>query len=336
MSNFFQSVIPFTAYPYAGEAIICNLCGSHARTVICETDRRWKKLRTVACSDCGLMRTDPMPTDAELDHYYRNEYRLDYQMAGSRPPKFHLVRSMREARNRAALLADALKPGARVLDLGCGTGEFLKLAKDKGCEVIGIEPGRTYAEFARSEYGIDVINAPWQQADLPLGGFDVVTCQQVVEHLRDPMAALAAMAQWLKPDGRLYISVPDMRANDKPSFERFHFAHIYGFTPETLDVALRLNGMVAVCAGPLMTTTAVFRKDADLSPGSIIIQDPARAARLAASYRADSVAAHVLGGGYFRHAARRFRKWRRDTFQPRETGSPSAKGAPAISQTSGG
>ena len=332
MSSLIQSVIPFTAYPYTGEAIACNLCGSDAKTVICETDRRWKKLRTVACSDCGLMRTDPMPTDEELDSYYRNEYRLDYQMAGSRPPKFHLVRSMREAHNRAGALANVLKPGARVLDVGCGTGEFLKVAKDKGCEVIGIEPGRTYAEFARSEYGIDVINAPWQQATLPQNGFDVVTCQQVVEHLRDPMAALARMTGWLKPEGTLYISVPDMRSNNKPSFERFHFAHIYGFTPETLEVALKLNGIVPLSGGPLQSTTALFRKDPSLRSEDVVLKDPARAARLAASYGSDSVAGYVFGGGYFRHAAHRFRKWRRDTFQSGETAFKSDKSDAAISQ----
>lgn len=335
MSNFIQGVIPFTAYPYTGEAIGCNLCGSHARTVICETDRRWKKLKTVACSDCGLMRTDPMPTDAELENYYRNEYRLDYQMAGSRPPKFHLVRSEREARHRAVHLADALKPGARVLDLGCGTGEFLKLAKDKGCEVIGIEPGQTYAEFARSEYGIDVINAPWQQADLPLGAFDVVTCQQVVEHLRDPMAAIAAMTAWLKPEGTLYVSVPDMRPNNKPSFERFHFAHIYGFTPETLELALRLNGMVSA-SGKLNATTSVFRKDPGHTPGSVSIKDPARAERLAASYGHDSIAGYVFGGGYFRHAAHRFGKWRQDNFQTKTTVAKADANTLAISRTARG
>lgn len=335
MSSFIQNVMPFTAYPYTGEAIACNLCGSDARTVICKTDRRWKKLKTVACSDCGLMRTDPMPTDAELDDYYRNEYRIDYQMAGNRPPKFHLVRSMREARNRAAHLVDALKPGAKVLDLGCGTGEFLKLAKDMGCEVVGIEPGHTYAAFARSEYGVDVINAPWQQANLPLGGFDVITCQQVVEHLRDPMAALAAMTAWLKPEGVLYVSVPDMRANDKPSFERFHFAHIYGFTAETLDVALRLNGMISISGGPLNTTTAAFRKDPSLSPESIVIKDATRARRLAASYGDDSVASYVFGGGYFRHAAHRFKKWRRDTFQTRTTVPQTDKSNCPVPPTSG-
>ncbi|MGA1341920.1 MAG: class I SAM-dependent methyltransferase [Hyphomonas sp.] len=314
MIQFIRNNLPFTGYPYIGEQIRCNLCGSKERTVICDTDRRWKKLVTVACTDCGLMRTDPMPTDAELELYYRHDYRLDYQLAGDRPPGFHVVRSNREASSRAARLSAFLKPGAKVLDLGCGTGEFLNAAKKAGCEVTGIEPGETYARFARSEYAINVINAPWQQADLPPGSFDLVTCQQVVEHLRDPMAAIAAMVAWLKPEGALYISVPDMRANAKPSFERFHFAHIYGFTAETLDVALRLNQMVSISGERLESTTGVFRKDPALDPASVIVRDRSRTERLVESYRPDSVADYVLRGGYFRHAAHRFGKWRRDAF----------------------
>lgn len=318
MSSFLRNNFPFTAYPYSGEPIACNLCGSDAKTLICSTDRRWKRLTTVACTDCGLMRTDPMPTEAELELYYRNDYHLDYQLAGDRPPKFHSVRSNREARSRAARLAGVLKPGARVLDLGCGTGEFLKIAREKGCQGVGIEPGEAYAKFARAEHGIEVITAPWQQVDLPLASLDVVTCQQVVEHLRDPMAALGAMVSWLKPEGTLYISVPDMRANAEPSFERFHFAHIYGFTPETLGVALRLHRMVPAGGAALDSTTAVIRRDPQIDPASVIVRDPSRARRLAATYGNDSVAAHVFGGGYLRHSAHRFSKWRSDTFPPKQ------------------
>jgi 2-polyprenyl-3-methyl-5-hydroxy-6-metoxy-1,4-benzoquinol methylase len=335
MMNLFRSAIPFTSYPYKGETIACNLCGSHATTQICATDRRWKKLRTVACFDCGLMRTDPMPTETELNLYYQKAYRLDYQMAGKRPPKTHIVRSKRGAKDRAARLTDVLKPGAKVLDLGCGTGEFLKLAQDMGCEVTGIEPGESYASFARAEYGIHVINAPWQEAELPEGAFDVVTCHQVVEHLRDPMEALAAMAGWLKPDGRMYLSVPDMRANSKPSFERFHFAHIYGFTPETLDVAMRLNGFVPVGETWLSATTAVFQRDPALRADKVAVKDPERARRLAASYTNDSVAAYFFGGGYFRYAAHRFRKWRLDTFTPSPGISQVKAPPPATPELSG-
>lgn len=312
--QYIRSLLPFTSYPYTGEYVSCNLCGSRETTLICNKDRRWKPLRTVACTDCGLMRTDPMPTDEELERYYRLEYRFDYQLAGRRPPRFHLVRSMRDANERAARLGTHLRPGARVLDVGCGTGEFLKVARDRGCDVLGIEPGSAYAQFARSEHGLNVINAPWQEARLPEADFDVVTCNQVIEHLRDPMAAIAALARWLRPDGVAFIAVPDMRPNARPSFERFHFAHIHGFTPETLDAAMRSRGLVPDDGRPLSTTSVIFRKVAGAAPAQLPLRDRARAQVLAEGYPDDTVASHVFGGGYFRDASHRFAKWRRDTF----------------------
>jgi 2-polyprenyl-3-methyl-5-hydroxy-6-metoxy-1,4-benzoquinol methylase len=315
MLSFLQNNLPFFGYPYKGSQIPCNLCQSDRTVVICSTDRRWKNLVTVACADCGLMRTDPIPTDSELAQYYASSYRFDYQMAGSKPPKFHLVRSARDARMRAAALEPYLVDGAKVLDFGCGTGEFLKLAKDKGCTVTGIEPGEDYAKFARETHGLNVINSPWQQVTLPAGGMDVISCNQVLEHLRDPMAAIAAINRWLKMGGVFYASVPDMRPSKKPSFERFHFAHVYGFIPETFEAALRLNGFEPLTADAAQTTTAVYRKISDTALDDVKLRDPDRARYLQDNFVDGSVAAYIFGGGYLKSAQRRFSKWYRDTFK---------------------
>jgi SAM-dependent methyltransferase len=143
----------------------------------------------------------------------------------------------------------------------------------------------------------------------------IAATARVLEHLRDPVAALRRIAAWLKPDGLLYLSVPDMRPNAKPSFERFHFAHVHGFTPETLRASAAAAGLVPV-AETVETTTAMFRKatTAELAPECDRIFDRDRAARLLAGYPVDSVTTYVFGGGWFRNAGRRFAKWRRDTF----------------------
>lgn len=310
--SFVQGLLPFVRYPYKGEAVPCNLCGSVEISLICNRDRRWKPLRTVACADCGLMRTDPMPTEMELDGYYAAGYRMDYQMAGKQPPRFHLVRSLREAELRFEILRPHLKPGMRVLDVGCGTGEFLRLVRDHGCQVIGVEPGGVYASFARAQHRVDVIQGSWRHADLPVGGFDVVTCRHVIEHLREPCAAIGALAHWLKPGGLAFVSVPDMRPNTKPSFERFHFAHVHGFTPTTLDVAMKLSGLVPEGQGMLRSTEGLFRKDPSFDRGSVIVRDPARARHLVEGYASSSVLQYVWHGHYFRDAVHRLRKWGRD------------------------
>jgi SAM-dependent methyltransferase len=302
-------VVPFTSYPYVGEAVSCNLCGSEETQLICDTDRRWKLLRTVVCAACGLLRTDPMPTDPELEEYYRCFYRLDYQSAGDKPPQYHLVRSWREARARAAYLAEFLTPGARVLDFGCGTGEFLKLAAESGCRVLGIEPSQTYAAYARRTHGVDVICAAWRDCVLSEGSFDLIVCREVLEHLRDPIDAIGAIAKWLKPGGVAYLAVPDMRANDKPSFERFHFAHVHGFTPETLAAAAARHGFAARAGAEVYSTKVVFQKrEASAFP----LQDRARSDALVRQYPKASVLGHIMSGRHFSDAVGRFEKWRRD------------------------
>ena len=78
---FLKHFVPFTGYPYTGAPAACNLCGCRDAVTVAETDRRLKTLRSIACTQCGLIRTDPMPTPDELAEYYSTAYRADYQLA---------------------------------------------------------------------------------------------------------------------------------------------------------------------------------------------------------------------------------------------------------------
>lgn len=309
-----QNLLPFVPYPIVGNEPACNLCGSKDAIHICSTDRRLKPLNTVACADCGLMRSNPMPTDEELSRYYSSHYRADYQFASSKPPKIHRVRCLRRAEYRTELLKDWLKPGSRVLDVGCGSGEFAYLAKQAGCEVVAFDPGGEYLDFARDEYGVEAFISRWEDADLEPGSFDVITCFHVVEHLRKPVDALRQMAAWAKPDGIMYIAVPDMRPNNKPSFDRFHFAHVHGFIAETLEAALGVAGMVPV-KGHLATTAGVFRKaqaEGNAIEHPIPVKDQKRAIYLKDHYPDDSVVSYVMSGKWARNAGYQVSKWCRD------------------------
>ncbi len=229
-----RSYAPLLSYDYKGTSVVCNLCASTESRLICETDRRLKRLRTVTCDNCGLMRTDPMPSEAELRDYYASSYRLDYQFTFVRqPPRFHLNRSHREAQQRFATLAPLLKKRSRVLDLGAGSGEFLALAAASDHEVRGIEPGVAFAEFARRRYGVRVDCHGWQDADYPVGSFDLISARHVLEHLREPVSALRRMSEWLAEGGIIFVSVPNILSGKKYSFQKFHFAHVYNFTPQS-------------------------------------------------------------------------------------------------------
>jgi len=175
--------VPFTPYAYQGRMEGCCLCGSQAKLPLSAHDRRLKRLTTVICAGCGLIRTDPMPTEAELADYYRHHYRADYQLVGTRPPRRHLVRTRAEAARRVALLG--LPPGARVLDYGSGSGEFLEAGTQAGWHMEGVEPGEAYSTHARGQGAVVHARLP---ADA--GPFDAITAHHVFEHLRDPLAVL--------------------------------------------------------------------------------------------------------------------------------------------------
>ena len=79
---FLNHFMPFTGYPYTGAPTACNLCSRGSVTVHAEEpDWRLKTLKSIACAECGLIRTDPMPTPDKLAAYYAHAYRADYQLA---------------------------------------------------------------------------------------------------------------------------------------------------------------------------------------------------------------------------------------------------------------
>ncbi|AWN40931.1 class I SAM-dependent methyltransferase [Methylobacterium durans] len=311
---FINHFMPFTGYPYTGAPTACNLCGSREAVTVAETDRRLKTLRSIACTECGLIRTDPMPTPAELAEYYANAYRADYQLAfAGGPPRHHLNRSAREAAFRADLLAPMLRPGARVLDFGSGSGEFLAAVRARGCEAIGVEPGRDYAAYARQTHGVEVLDDAGDERFEP-GYFDVITTHHVMEHLRDPADVMERLARWLKPDGVLYAAVPNMAATAKPPHERFHFAHVHGFVRETFDLTARRAGLVPHTDYWREDTTVVYRKT-DEPVGRLAA--PGLARRLAEELKPMPPGAYLASGAWIWPMVRRNAKAVRDTFASR-------------------
>lgn len=250
-------MLPMTRYPYTGSVVACPVCEEASFTPVAGIDRRLKRLPTVMCDHCGLVYTNPMPSEAELDTYYEKYYRFDYQLAATAPKQKHIVKRQREAQARAVQLEGLIGQGARTLDFGAGSGEFVALMLEKGFDAHGFEPGETYATHAIERLGNRIRLTNWQQARYG-AEFDLVTCFHVLEHLATPIPALRRMADWLKPEGRLYIEVPDMIGDlAHKGFGGLHFAHVLGFNHDSLALAAAKVG---------------FRRAKVVSPTGIIFE----------------------------------------------------------------
>lgn len=97
--------------------------------------------------------------------------------------------------------------GGSLLDVGCGVGEFLKSAAERGLEVVGIEVIAELREKAELALGKESIEPrPIEEAEFAQQSFDAITMWDVIEHLIDPGGALARIHQWLKPGGYLGVA----------------------------------------------------------------------------------------------------------------------------------
>ena len=99
--------------------------------------------------------------------------------------------------------------GGTLLDLGCGNGEFLLIAKSCGWEVVGIDPDPD-AVSTGLRLGLNVRQGGIEQFATEKELFDVVTLSHVIEHVHDPVATLKAVYRLLKPGGQLWLETPNI------------------------------------------------------------------------------------------------------------------------------
>jgi SAM-dependent methyltransferase len=133
--------------------------------------------------------------------------------------KLHLFNSFAESELRQAISGLELRPGMRVLDAGCGTGEALawllgEVAPDGS--VVGVDLSAAHVAAARRgrSPAIQVLQADLLELPLAVGSFDVIWCVNVINHLHDPRLGVQRLATLLVPDGRLALGqssfLPDM------------------------------------------------------------------------------------------------------------------------------
>lgn len=212
----------------------CPLCGAWDAELIASRARGGVELRSIGCRNCGLLRSDPMPSESDLRTFYEQNYRLTYKGV-YRPKRKHIFRAGCLAASRLRALSAYINPGDRVLDVGSGGGEWLYALQQRGVVGLGLELDRSYADFARREYGVAVINGSVEDVAPRDDRYQAVTLFHVLEHVPDPVRVLTRCLALLEPKGRLIVEVPNMASRYQHPQNRFHPAHVIGFTPETLS-----------------------------------------------------------------------------------------------------
>jgi SAM-dependent methyltransferase len=144
-------------------------------------------------------------------------------------------------------LSDPKAPkSGRLLDIGCGVGNFLAAARDAGFDVVGIEMNQNAVRFAQEHYGLRNISAMRPEEFLaaqPQAKFDVVTFFEVLEHQENPQGFLDVAMECLTDQGHIALSVPNRNRWQKaPDTLDYPPNHLTRWSPSALRSFLERNG----------------------------------------------------------------------------------------------
>jgi SAM-dependent methyltransferase len=161
-----------------------------------------------------------------------------------------------------------------VLDVGCGSGEFLNIAKQRGWDVTGVEPLADAAQVARDR-GFSVHTGTLETVDLPERGFDLVTAFHVLEHMPDGPAFLKTLAAQARPGGHVCIESPNWdsvaRKVRLANWEHLRpLEHLVHYTPATVGDAFERAGITPVS----VRTPTYISSDATLDEATTGIARP--------------------------------------------------------------
>ncbi|MEA2226862.1 MAG: hypothetical protein QOF04_492 [Solirubrobacteraceae bacterium] len=211
------------------------------------------------CHGCGTVyaRRYADPAAIYVDGYYRAAMGFGIDI---RHPRFQAY--LREVNvQRAALVERTVGRAGTVLDVGCGTGDFLMALRERGWRVAGVDPIQEATELAR-ERGLDVRTGTLEDSGIPMGVWDVVSAVHVLEHMSDALGFLRTVARWVRPGGHLLVESPNwasrLRRERGPGWADLRpMEHLVHWTPDTLGATLQRTGLEPVAVRTLTWGSAL-------------------------------------------------------------------------------
>jgi SAM-dependent methyltransferase len=213
----------------------CDLCGSSSylpfvggKDILVGTNGYFEYVK---CSMCGLVFLEP-PSKEDILTKYPSSYYDGW--------KDKLSHRMLVILRKLSIGRSVPTAGGPVLDVGSGSGSFLRILKQLGVTAYGLEPS-TAGYLVTKEKGLEVYRGTLFEAKFPHGHFQTIVLNHVLEHVESPTALLQELKRILHPDGLLLVGVPNI--------DSFHFKamkgnwvgldpprHLFQFSPKTLKL----------------------------------------------------------------------------------------------------
>ena len=203
-----------------------------------------------------MLETFPQPRGEKLSDYYKSEDYISHTDAKRNlfERVYHIIRNI-AIRKKVKLIDTFSDSSKKLLDIGCGTGDFLQEAKNKGWNVKGIEPNKDARALANSKTNNQVFDAE-ELLNFKKNSFDIITLWHVLEHLPKLDEQLDIFKKLLRPNGALIIAVPNHKSFDASYYKSFWAAydvprHLWHFSQASIKNLFQRRKMEVVKTLPM-------------------------------------------------------------------------------------
>lgn len=250
----------------------CNLCGS-SHFISLFVNRKKFEVKILKCLKCNLIFIYPQTIKNKLRSYYQDKIVIrNYDLKRFRKRLNRLNSSLgrlilkecygynKISVNKISIFKKLMaftlknffikniipfKGEGRILDIGCGSGLYLALLKNIGWDTYGVEVNKYACEYAKN-LGINIFCGELEEANFPSNYFDVIRIVHVLEHLPFPLQSFMEIRRILKPNGIIYLEIPNQRSFAFKCFKERWLSvdgHLYAFSPFTLNFLCKKVGL---------------------------------------------------------------------------------------------
>ncbi len=201
----------------------------------------------VQCDSCSFKFTNPRPDENKLGEYYKSKEYISHSNVknGFINSAYQLVRKYTLLK-KLQLISKYHRTG-KILDIGCGTGEFLNICKKSKWDPIGIEPDVNARKMAIVNYGLDVREESKIKA-LENESFDIISMWHVLEHVAKLNERIEELKRLIKSNGTIIIAVPNCSSLDAEIYAENWAGydlprHLYHFIPKDMEFIFKNHGL---------------------------------------------------------------------------------------------